>query len=173
MVNRRISADLKECALRLWEIGWDIPLIVECLCVSRTSLYQWRAIFSELQTVNRPRSPIIGHPRIIVRAVLTAIQEVYHNEADIYLDELIWWLAINHNIAISWSTLHKNLQDAGLTRKLLHKIAKERDEEVWAEFMEVIHDHSAGTGNEFLFINEMSKNDHDTAQHYGLALSGQ
>ncbi|CAA7258479.1 unnamed protein product [Cyclocybe aegerita] len=101
------------------------------------------------------------------------VKEVYHNEADTYLDQLIWWLAINHNIAISQSALHKNLQDAGLTRKLLHKIAKEQDEEVQAEFMEVIHDHSAGTGDEFLFIDEMSKNDHDTARHYGLALSGQ
>jgi hypothetical protein len=47
--------------------------------------------------------------------VLTAITEVYHNESDAYLNELVWWLAIHHNIAISRGALHKNLVDAGLT----------------------------------------------------------
>jgi len=172
MGNRRISPDLKECALRLWELGWDLDLISESLCVSQASMYRWRNIFAEFLSVTRPRSGIVGCPRILVRAVVTAIKEVYNNEADAYLDELIWWLAIHHDIAISRSALHKNLQDAGLTRKLLHKIARERDEEARREFLDVIHDHSAGQGEEFVFIDEMSKNDHDTSRRYGLAMSG-
>jgi len=29
---------------------------------------------------------------------MTAIKEVYNNEADAYLDELVWWLAIHQQI---------------------------------------------------------------------------
>ena len=105
--------------------------------------------------------------------MLTAIKEVYHNEADAYLDELVWWLAIHHDIVISRSALHKNLLDAGLTRKLLHKIAKERDEEVRAEYMDVIWDCTGGRGAELVFIDKFSKNDHDTAWCYRRAPSGQ
>lgn len=104
---------------------------------------------------------------------MTATKEVYHNEANVYLDELVWWLAIHHDIAITQSTLHKNLQDAGLTRKLLHKIAQECDEVMQSEFMDTVRDHSDGQGVEFIFIDEMSKNDHDTVHRYGVSLSGE
>ena len=173
MGNRRISPDLKECALRLWELGWDLELILDSLCVSQASIYRWRNLFNEFHAVTRPRSGLVGHRRILVRAVVTAIKEVYNNEADAYRDELVWWLAIHHDVTISRSTLHKNLQEAGLTQKLLHKIAWEHDEEAQREFMEVIHDHSAGQGEEFVFVDEMSKNDHDTSQRYGLAMAGE
>ncbi|KDR67240.1 hypothetical protein GALMADRAFT_50492, partial [Galerina marginata CBS 339.88] len=113
--NRRISPDLKECALRLWELGYDKEFITESLCISKTSMYRWRNIFDEFESVQRPPSAILGRPRIIIRAVLSAIEEVYKNEAEVYLDELTWWLAIHHDIAISRSALQKNLQDAGLT----------------------------------------------------------
>ena len=173
MGNRRISPDLKECALCLWELGWDLKLILDSLCISRASMFRWRNLFDEFQTVTRPRSGLVGRHRILIRAIVTAIKEVYNNEADAYLDELVWWLAIHHDIAISRSALHKNLQEAGLTRKLLHKIARERDEEARCEFIEVIHDHSTGQGKEFVFVDEMSKNDHDTSRRYGLAMAGE
>jgi transposase len=173
MVNRKISSDIKDCALRLWELGWDPDIILESLAISRASLYRWQNIFLEHGSVTKPRSPLLGRPQIIVRAVMTAIKEVYHNEADAYLDEIVWWLAIHHDIIISRSALQANLRDAGLTRKLLHKIAQERDEEMRAEFMETVRDHSGGRGDEFVFLDEMSKNDHDTARRYGLAMRGQ
>jgi len=34
MVNRRISSDLKECALQLWEAGWEEIDITQGLIVS-------------------------------------------------------------------------------------------------------------------------------------------
>ena len=70
MVNRKISVDLKECSLRLWELGWDKEFIAETLCISTTSLYRWRKIFEEYNTVKHPPSPLIGRPRIIVSFVL-------------------------------------------------------------------------------------------------------
>jgi hypothetical protein len=40
MVSRRISEDLKECALRLWNHGWDVEDICEASGVSRSSCYR-------------------------------------------------------------------------------------------------------------------------------------
>ena len=84
----------------------------------------------------------------------------------------MWWLAVHHDITISRSSLQWNLKEAGLTRKLLHKIAHERDAEVRAEYLAVIQDHAAGNGEEFVFVDEMRKNDHDTMR-YGRSLSGE
>ncbi|KIM48494.1 hypothetical protein M413DRAFT_61282 [Hebeloma cylindrosporum] len=120
MGNHRISPDLKECALHLWELGWDLELIVEFLCISQTSLYQWCNIFTTFHSVTHP-----------------------------------------------------DLSDAGLTQKLLHKIAQERNAEARCKFFDVIHDHSAGLGDEFVFVNEMSKNNHTTACRYGRSMAGE
>ena len=87
MVNRRISPDLKECALRLWEAGWDEEDICSALLVSRASLFRWRAIFDTFGMVNKPPSPLKGRTRIITRAVLTAVHQLYETTSDLYLDE--------------------------------------------------------------------------------------
>ena len=109
MVNHRISANLKECTLRLWVAGWDEEDICSTLLVSCASLFHWRAIFDAFGTVNKPPSPLKGWTRIITRAMLTPIHQVHESAADIYLDELVWWLAIHHDIMISCSDLQESL----------------------------------------------------------------
>ncbi|KAI0062011.1 hypothetical protein BV25DRAFT_1804463 [Artomyces pyxidatus] len=137
MVFRKISNDLKECALELWEKGWDEEDIQEALGVSRRSLFRWRAIFREFGTVQKPPSPLRGRVRTITRHILDAMADLYHLHPDTYLDELQLWLAINHDVDISLSGIQKNLDQVGLTLKLLHKIARERDEARRAEWREM------------------------------------
>ncbi|KIJ06427.1 hypothetical protein PAXINDRAFT_92021 [Paxillus involutus ATCC 200175] len=122
MVNRRISKDLKECALRLWNHGWDLEDICEALSVSRSSCYRWREIFEEFGAVKRPPSPLVGRTRILTRALLTAVEGLYAQDSNLYLDEVCIWLVIEHNITIDPSTLLRNLEAAGLTRKMLQKL---------------------------------------------------
>ncbi|KAJ7773793.1 hypothetical protein B0H16DRAFT_1239580, partial [Mycena metata] len=157
MVNRRISPDIKECALRLWELGWDRSAICSTLLVSQSSIYRWAALFEEFGSVTPPPSPIIGRPRILGLAALTAIKEIYTRHADTYLVELQWWLLIHHDISISVSSLQDTLEKAGLTRKLLHKIAVERDIERRRNYL-----HTIQTG----------KNEHDVSRRYGRAPVG-
>lgn len=128
MVNCCISPDRKYCALDLWNHGWDTLNICDALCVSRASLYHWEAIFREHGNVIRPPSPLIGRTRIIAQATLTAIHTLYKQESDLYLNELVTFLAIEHSIIVSTSTLSRNLLEAGLTHKILHKLASECDE---------------------------------------------
>ncbi|KAJ7726614.1 hypothetical protein B0H16DRAFT_1665712 [Mycena metata] len=127
MVYRKISRDLKDAALRLWDLGWEEDNIMRGLVVSWSSLYRWKKLFEESGSTIRPPSPLVGRPQTITRAVLTACYDIYQKQPDLYLDELRWHLAIHHDIDISISALQKNLKDVGLTRKLLHKIARERD----------------------------------------------
>ncbi|KAF8234211.1 hypothetical protein L208DRAFT_1550679 [Tricholoma matsutake] len=132
MVNRRISDDLKECALSLWDRGWEMEDIIDAILVSCASIYCWKVIFEEHRSFNRPQLALCRHTQIITRAVLTAVHTLYEQDSDLYLDELVLWLAIHHDIVISVSALHENLKEAGLTQQILHKIALERDEELWA-----------------------------------------
>jgi transposase len=173
MVNRRISTDLKECALRLWELGWEELDIIQGLVVSRSSIYRWRNIFDKLGTVNRPPSPLHGRVRIISRVVLTAVHDIYKGDPDIYLDELVFWLAIHHDIVILKSALHKNLEEASLTRKLLHKIARERDEQLRQEYWDVINGDLDGNSDLLVMVDETSKNDLTLARRFGRAVVGQ
>jgi hypothetical protein len=75
---------------------------------------------------------------MLTRGLLRATQELYAEESDLYLDEIITWLVLEHDIAISTSTLSRNLIEVRLTRKVLHKIAKERDEQLRLDYRESI-----------------------------------
>lgn len=173
MVNRRISADLKWTAMRLWELGWEELDIIQGLAVSRSSIYRWRKLFEETGDVVQPPSPLHGRTRIITRAVLTAVQDIYNGEPDLYLDELVFWLALHHDIVISKSALHTNLKEAGLTRKLLHKIAIERDAQLRQNYLDIINGELERDSNMLVFADETSKNDHTLARRYGLAAVGE
>jgi hypothetical protein len=91
------------------------------------------------------------------------------------LDELQWHLAIHHNLPISISALQQTLERAGLTRKVLQKIAKECDEVAQAEYTACITNPEtfSGTGMEFVAVDESSKDEHSLARHYGRAPTGE
>ncbi|KAJ6465259.1 hypothetical protein DFH09DRAFT_1381958 [Mycena vulgaris] len=172
MGNRKISAGLKDAALRLWDLGWDEKDIMQGLVVSRASLYRWKKLFEEIGSTTRPPSPLIGRPRIITQAILSACYAIYQTDPDIFLEELRWWLAIHHGIVISVSALQKNLDDVGLTRKLLHKIALERDKQQRDEYWDIINGDLAGDSDMLIMADETSKNDHTLERRYGRAPAG-
>jgi transposase len=167
MGNRRISSDLKERALLLWESGWEIKDICYVFHVSPRSLYRWCEIFDEFGKVTKPPSPLRGHERIISLATLNAAKEIFFHDPSVMLDELMWYLAIHHNIAISKSALQVTLVRAGLTRKMLQKIAVERDEVGRQDYRDCIRgpQNFSGTGMEFVTVDESSKDTRDLARH--------
>ena len=80
---------------------------------------------------------------------------------------LILWLAIEHGIKVSVSALHSTLVKVGLTEKLLHKVAIERDEELheqWRE-MQVSNDFHHD-GSQLVCIHETSKNELTSARKW-------
>jgi transposase len=85
------------------------------------------AAIEEHGTIKRPPSPLTGRTRTITRALLSVIQDLFAADADLFFDEVRTWLAFEHNIIISLSILSRTLEQAGLTRKILQKLAAERD----------------------------------------------
>lgn len=174
MPYRKISADLKDCAMRLCAAGWTDDDICEVLAVSSRSLHRWREVLRDTGDPSRPPSPLRGRTRKITRALLSELPHLYHLHPDTYLEELQLWLAINHDIAISCGQLHRTLQAAGLSRKLLTKIAIERSEDIREEWRELINGGDfTGTGVEFVFVDETSKNELTYGRRFGYAPVGE
>jgi hypothetical protein len=101
-----------------------------------------------------------------------AIQDLFSEESDLYLDEVCTWLAFEHDIIISPSALSRNLEQAGLTRKVLQKLAIEHDEAHREEFKDSLQNHFIGDGSEFVVLDETSKNERTYARLYGRAARG-
>ena len=141
--------------------------------VSHRSIYRWRLIFEEYGSIKRPPSPLLGPTRILTCALITACQTLYESDSDLYLDEVVTWLAITHDIVISTTTLSRNLTEAGLTRKILHKIAAERDELLRQEWHDSIRTNFQGARSEFVCLDETSKNELSYARRYGRSLAGE
>ena len=64
---------------------------------------------------------------------------------------------------MSTTTISQNLKEAGLTRKLLHKLATERDEILREDWKESLRTDFQGDGSEFVCVDETSKNEHTYA----------
>ena len=162
------------CTLSLWDRGRQVEDIADALLVSRISLYHWSAIFEEHRSVNWPYFALWEKARILTWAVLTAVHTLYESDTDLYLNELVLWLTLHYNIAISVSALQENLQKAGLTQKLLQKIAVKRDKELCQQWKDMLAgDDFFGNGLQFICIDKTSKNEHTYAQQYGQAFFGE
>ncbi|KAJ8585929.1 hypothetical protein M405DRAFT_721476, partial [Rhizopogon salebrosus TDB-379] len=81
-----------------------------------------------------PPSPLKGPTRIITQALLTAIEDLFIEDSDLFPDKDCTWLTFEHQITIGTSALSRHLTQAGLTRKILRKLACERDEVRREEF---------------------------------------
>ena len=89
------------------------------------SCYHWRQILEEHGPVNRPPSPLRGRARTITRALLTAMEDMFFEDPDLYLDEICTWLTVEHDIFISTSSLSRTLNSVGLSHKIIQKLASE------------------------------------------------
>ncbi|KAG1724537.1 hypothetical protein EDB19DRAFT_1759303 [Suillus lakei] len=148
MVNWRMSRDLKDCVLTLWDHGWEAEDICEVVGISRASCFCRRNLFEELGTVARPPSPLVVRTRIIV-------------SADLFLDEITWSTTLRHQLII----LISQSQTSWPFSKMLQKIASERDDSLWNDFV--------GDGSEFVVLDETSKNERTYARYYGRSHHGQ
>jgi transposase len=146
--------------------------ITEALGMSGRSCYHWRRIFEEFGTVVRPPSPLTGRTQTITRTLLTAIEDIFTVDSDLFLDEVCTWLAAEHDITVSKSTLSHNLNEAGLTCKIFRKLASKHDKARREEFRASLRNDFIGDGSEFIVIDETSKNDRTYARHYGQAPRG-
>ena len=128
MVYRRIGIDMKYRALELLLEGWEEASVAEVLGVSEWSLTRWKDNLEKTGAISQ--QPIHqGRVHILNTAVIEDLQGLINETPSLYLDEIAEWLALNHDIPISISALHKTLVDMGLTYKVLKCYAAQKDEE--------------------------------------------
>jgi transposase len=187
MVNHHIDIQIKEAAIRMWEEeeimhageGVDAKELTHQirrqLSVSLASMYRWRGNLARYGSVEKPlvAQGLRGRRPILNTDDFNAIKDLYKEHSDTYLDEIAWFLAVHRDVTISLGALCDNLNNAGLNRKKLHIIAKERDTDLIDEFWDVVRDNTSGTGEELVCLDEMSKNDRDTGRRYGRAMMGE
>ncbi|KAJ7798720.1 hypothetical protein B0H13DRAFT_2504465, partial [Mycena leptocephala] len=112
--------------------------VSDLLGVSRASLYRLKANQRDYGTTAPPHNPLQGRPRILnpdqTHDLLTLLDEA----PEMFLDEIMDWVAVTLDSAISRTALHMLIKDAGLTYKLLRRAASERDDVARAEFKKLI-----------------------------------
>ena len=89
---------------------------------------------------------------------------------EMYLSEIQDWIALTYQVHISRAALHLNIRDAGITYKLLHKAAAERDEDLHQEWMQDVNEHFVAS--QMVFVDETSKDDQTIYQHYRQSAAG-
>lgn len=70
------------------------------------------------------------HIRVLSADVVENLRNLIQESPELHLGEIGEWLALYHEVQISTTTLHENLRDLGLTRKLMHRTAAERNHEL-------------------------------------------
>ncbi|KAJ7742113.1 hypothetical protein DFH07DRAFT_750604 [Mycena maculata] len=143
MVYRAISEDLKARALYLLELGYITDDVCELLGVMEVSLnlYRWKANQQNYGSVIPPANPLRWRPRILnadqTHDLLTLLAEA----PEMFLDEIMDWVALYQDTAISRTALHTLIHDAGLTYKILRRAVSERDEEAREQWRQLIRNH--------------------------------
>jgi hypothetical protein len=87
-----------------------------------------------------------------------------------YVDEIMDWVALYLDAAISRTALHMLINDAGLTYKILRRAASERDEEAREQWRELIR--TTLVASMIVTADESSKDERTIFRKRGRAPSG-
>jgi len=166
-----LSTDMKNRAMELLNDGWTEIEVAEVFGVSVRSLRRWEDDIAAKGEVN-PRSVLRGHPRILDAAVMEDLWVLIEESPALYLDEIVDYLAVVHEIHISILViaLHNNLQALGLTYKMMQRTASQRDEQIRQAWRD---DVAANFSREqFVFTGESSKDGRKLYRRFGRASRG-
>jgi transposase len=169
MVYQRISLDKKQRALRLLDLGWEVPEVAAVFGHSSRSIERWLDNYAQYGSITRT-SVLRGRPRILNTEATTQLYALVAESPSLYLQEIQEWLILFHDEKISKSALDRNLKQLGLTRKVLRKLANEKDEVAKAAWLYDTLSHF--TAEQMVFLDESSKDNRTLVRKYGRAPSG-
>ncbi|KAG5649179.1 hypothetical protein H0H81_005637 [Sphagnurus paluster] len=162
---RRISRDVKVAAIRLYECNIiDLDDILDCCGFSIRTFYQILKLWRRTGDVVKHGTRHHGRSRLLKREDLQYVLNLIKHNATYFLDELLHLLRTNRFISIHYTTIHHELERAGISRKRLRKIAAERDELGRAAFIGRMAQYSP---EELGFIDEMSTDRRVMGRQYG------
>jgi transposase len=171
MVFRKISQDIKDRVIFLLENDWIPYDVADIFGVSTRSISRWRRNVEIHGSTVPPPNPLRGRPRILNPDMTHDLSILISESPAMFLDEIQDWLALVHDVNISRTALHENIRDCGITYKMIHKAALERDDEARHEWHE--HMRNNWVASQCVVVDETSKDDRTLARLYGRAPSGQ
>src|ERR1700685_3263645 len=165
MVFQHISKDIKDRILWLRGNGYITDDISDMFGVSLQSIQRWQSNFNQYGSVIPPRNPLQGRPHTLNANTRHDLCTMLDESPELFLDEIQDWVAVSHDIGLSKSALHYLIRDAGLTYKLLHKAASERDEEARETFHTFMREHLVA--EQVVTADETSKDDQTIFRRWG------
>ena len=170
MPFRKISRDIKLAAIRMHEQE-ILPLhtILACLQISKSTFYRILDLWERTGDVIKHTYGLRGRPRLLHFEDIDYLKRLIKHRPDWFLDELLHLLATNRFISAHYVTIHRELERAGMSTKKLKKIARERNENLRADFVR----HMAQYLPEQLgFLDEVSKDERTSFRTRGRSLKG-
>ncbi|KAJ7120563.1 hypothetical protein C8R43DRAFT_1090895 [Mycena crocata] len=157
MGNRHISRDVKIAAINLYELGHlSLKDILACVGFSRRTFYRilhlWRTTGDVVRSVRRRT----GRRRLLHYDDIDYLLRLVRHQPDWFLDELLHLLEHNRFISVHFTTIHRELERAGVSTKQLTIIAAERSEPCRWDFVREVAPYPA---HYLGFLDETSKND--------------
>ena len=157
MVYRHISKDMKERVLWLISHEYVPEDVVELFDISQRSVARWRQNNRLYGSVIPPPNPMQCRPRILNADMTHDLYTLLEEAPEMYLSEIQDWIALTHEVHISKSALHDNIRNAGISFKLLHRAAAERNEDYREEWKQDANAHF--TASQMVFVDKTSKDE--------------
>jgi transposase len=170
MVFRHISPDLKERAIHLAANGYILPEICEVLGISHSSIKRWKRNEARYGSVIPSAIHARGRPSVATMAMVSDLHQLMLEAPDLYISEILDWLAVAHGVGMSRATLARYLRDINLSYKKLRKAATERDEEARQDWRNTVQANLLAS--QVVTVDETSKDDRTIFRRYGRAVSG-
>jgi transposase len=120
MPFRKISPDVKLAAIRLYERHL-LPLqdILDCLGFSERTFYRILHLWWTTGDIVRHTNHVAAGPRKLVADDVDYLKWLINHRPDWFLDELLHLLATNRFISVHYTTIHRELERAGVSVKKL------------------------------------------------------
>ena len=131
-----IPRAVKISAMKLYEHEL-LPLdtILDVMEMSRSTFFRVRKLWRETGDVISHKTSLQGCLRALNYNDVQYLLLLIEQNPDYFLDELLYLLTTNRFISLHYTTVHRALERAGVSRKRLKKIAYERSEPLRADFI--------------------------------------
>jgi transposase len=148
-----------------------LPLdtILDVLEMSRSTFFRVRKLWRETGDVISHKTSLRGRLRALNYNDIQYLLLLIEQNPDYFLDELLYLLTTNRFISVHYTTVHRALERAGVSRKKLKKIAYERSEPLRADFIGRMAKYEP---EELGFLDEVHKDERTLARGYGRSKMG-
>ena len=138
--------------------------------VHRSTVYRlWRST----RILGSPYCPVrlapAGRRRLITPSIEEDLVELLSTRPTLYLDEIAYYLLVDHNLSVSEATISNTLRRVEFSRKVTQRVAAQRDEAKRLEYWQTLQ---AYTAEQLVFVDESAANERTLDRKYGWAPKG-